>query len=260
MPRHGEVDLTYPDKLRDIGIELQEPFQGAKVHHEMKCMSCSHVWSATPLSKLQNYKKWGMGGCPHCTSVQQMEKKKHTRTINMDKLSSRGLHVLSEWDGTTGEGREGTPIRVTVRNTKCGHVFTATSKNLLSRGVNCPVCAREYKNSALVASSKSRSEEWQKTASDWKLYKSTVTKLTRLSYNQHKHIVNPNNLPIGKAGVPGAHHVDHIVPIRYCYNNHIPAEVCAHHTNLQMLGWRENVGSRDKLKNHVPVIFEEYIK
>lgn len=264
MPRPGDIDTSYPVKLRDIGIELQEPFVGAKVHHQMKCMSCGHGWSATPISKLQNHKKWGKGGCPLCTHKVREALMCDKRTQNLHTLQERGLEVISDYNGQYVKNipGESVPLDVTVKNTTCGHTFTASSKNLLTRGVVCPVCAREYKNSVLAASSKSRSEEWQKTASEWKLYKSTATKLTRTAYNQNKAIINPNDLPTGRAGTDGAYHIDHIVPIRYCFDNNIPADVCAHHTNLQMLGWRENVGSRDKLKEgcDVPAIFSSYIR
>jgi len=249
----------YTHQLADIGIELLEPYKGAKTHHTMRCVACNHEWSATPISKVQNFKKWGKGGCPECTRTHKDKEKNIIRTTNIQKLKDRGIVVLDDWDGTTGKGKESMCIDVTVKNTNCGHTFTATSKNLLTRNVSCPICAREYKNSVLTASSKTRSEEWQKTATDWKIYKSAVTKLTRKNYLANKAVINPQNLPTGRAGVEGAYHIDHIVPIRYCYNNNIPEHICADPSNLQMLGWRENVGSRDKLKGDVPAIFEQFI-
>lgn len=263
MPRQGDVDTSYTIKLKNIGIELLEPFCGSKAHHEMQCVVCLHVWTATPLSKLQNYRKWGSGGCPKCTRNAHDKHKITKRTQNLQMLQDRGLEVLSNYNGQYVEGTPGEsiPVDVTVKNTNCGHIFTSSSKNLLTRGVTCPDCARKYKNSVLTANSKARSEEWQKTASDWKLYKSSVTKMTRLAYKQHNHTINPLNLPTGKAGTPGAYHLDHIVPIRYCFDHSIPSNLCAHYTNLQMLGWRENVGSRDKIKDSasIPIIFEGYI-
>ena len=250
----------YITQLDNIGIELMEPYSGAKKHHRMRCKRCHHEWSATPISKIQNHKKWSNGGCPQCTKNSKDAERARIRVANIQKLNRRGIEVLSNWDGMTGEGKQSACVNVTVKNTICGHTFTATSKNLLTRHVSCPVCARECKNSVLTACSKARSEEWQKTASEWKIYKSAVTKLTRKNYTNNKHIINPDNLPTGKAGTEGAYHIDHIVPIRYCYNNNIPVEICAHPSNLQMLGWRENVGSRDKLKDVVPFIFEGYIK
>ncbi len=255
-----EYEMSYETQLISIGIKLNEPFTRAKAYHSMTCMSCNHTWSATPLSKLQAFKKRGRNGCPKCNDKQTAERLAASRRQNIQTVLDRGLTILSDWSGARVCDSVNTPLPVTVQNTDCGHVFTAAAVNLLSRGVNCPICARVQKNANIAASSKQRSAEWQKTASQWKLYKSAVTKLTKQHYKQHKSKINPTNLPTGRAGTEGAYHIDHIVPIRYCYNNNIPIDVCAHPDNLQMLGWRENVGSRDHLKENIPAIFTQYIK
>lgn len=258
MPIPGAVDDTYPARLLEIGIKLNEQFKGAKQHHALKCCLCSYEWIATPLSKLQNFKKHNIKGCPQCSS---RVKYNSARINNIRKLIGRGLEIMSDWDGTTGTGKDSNPIDVTVKNTQCGHTFTSTSKNLLTRGVECPICAKQLKTNNINHWSELNSARWRQTATDWQKYKSTVTKLSRQSYITNRQAVNPTNLPTGRAGTEGAYHIDHIVPIRYCFDHQIPEEVCSHYTNLQMLGWRENVGSRDKLKENVavPDILREYI-
>jgi len=252
----------YTEQFVDIGIKLLEPYRGAKLHHRMQCVTCHHTWSATPISKVQNYKKWGKGGCPKCTERIVVEKRDSNRRSSVQELAERGIVVVSDWNGQYVQNKPGesVPVLVTVRNETCGHTFTTSSKNLLTRGVSCPICARVRKNATITANSKQRSAEWQKTATEWKLYKSAVTKLTKQHYRLHSARINPNNLPTGRAGTEGAYHIDHIVPIRYCYNHDVPVEVCADPSNLQMLGWRENVGSRDNLKEFIPPIFEQYIQ
>lgn len=259
MPISGDVDQSYPNKLLNIGIRINEPFIGAKQHHRLKCELCSHEWVATPISKLQNYKKHGIKGCPECSNRIKYD---GIRSTNIAKLTDRGLQVVSEWDGTTGAGKGSVPIDVTVKNTQCGHTFTSNSKNLLNRGVECPICAKQYKTNNINHWSELNSVRWRQTATEWQKYKSTVTKLSRQSYITNKHLINPDNLATGRAGTEGAHHIDHIVPIRYCYDHQIPEELCAHPTNLQMLGWLENVGSRDKLKPGlgIPEILQQYIQ
>lgn len=250
--------MTYTEKLSEIGIKLLEPLKQVKTHHQMQCMWCGYEWSATPISKLQNYKKHGIKGCPRCSNVVKYEQ---IRQANIQKLKNRGLEILSDWDGTTSIGQEGIEINVTVRNPQCGHTFTSISKNLLTRGVECPICAKQYRTNILNADSERRSAKWRQTATEWQIYKSEVTKLTRINYNTNKHSINPDNLPTGRAGTEGAYHVDHIIPIRYCFNNKIPVHICADKSNLQMLGWRENVGSRDRLKEGVkiPNVLKPYI-
>jgi hypothetical protein len=149
--------------------------------------------------------------------------------------------------------------KIFVRNAHCGHEFWVTPLNLLQSDVECGICGPQKRAAPLTAWSKSNSQKWQETASDWQRYKSAVTALTEQAYKQHKSTINPENLPRGKAGQQGAYHLDHIVPKRFCFNNGIPAEMCADHRNLQMIGWKENVGSRDTVKGTIPAFLLPYI-
>ena len=250
---------SYEGKLTEIGITLGEPFKRANDHHLLICNHCGYQWTATPISKLQAFKKRGSNGCPECNRRRINECNSVTRFRNLQTVVDRGLMILSGWNGQRVSNRNNTPIMVTVKNSKCGHEFTISAVNLLTHNISCTVCGVEKRSAQLTQTSYNRSEEWRKTASEWKQYKSDVMKLTRINYKSHKHQINPHGFPQGKAGVEGAYHLDHIVPIRYCYKQQIPVELCAHPDNLQLLSWRENVGSRDKLKDVIPLIFNEYI-
>lgn len=168
---------------------------------------------------------------------------------------------MSHWNGQRVSDAINTPIRVTVRNKHCGHTFTSTSINLLTHNIVCSICGIEQRTSAINKSSKARSVIWHNTATEWQQYKANVTRLTRIAYRKNKQVINPTALPTGRAGTEGAYHVDHTVPIRYCFNKDIPYTVCADMSNLQMLGWRDNVGSKDKLKTNIsiPSVFESYV-
>jgi len=257
MPKQGHYDNTYPDKLRTIGISLLEDFKGAKKHHLMECDICYYEFSATPISKLQNYKKHKMVGCPRCTNKLKYE---IAREQNIQFILNKGFEILSDWDGRRYDNKTDHTF-VKVKNTKCDHTFTSRAINLLTRDVNCPICNKEEKIKTLNASTKQRSEQWQETATEWQQYRNTVHNLTRITYTEHHQVINPTQLPRGKAGEDGAYHLDHIVPVRWCFEHKVPEEICAHNTNLQMLGWRENVGSRDKLKEgiDVPLILKHYV-
>lgn len=245
--------MSYEQRLLEIGIILLEPFNGAKTHHSMKCVHCNHEWTATPLSKTQAYQKYGYNGCPECNRVRVQERNEITRQQNIQIVHNKGLIIESDWDGRNALGKNCTPILVTFRNPKCGHIFTCNAVNILRTDTVCTVCGKEERTSHINNWSKSNSEEWKKTADIWQKYKSKVTKLTKQSYKNNKHNINPNNLPIGRAGTEGAYHIDHIVPIRYCFEHFVSEEICAHPDNLQMLGWRENIGSRDKLKENIKI-------
>lgn len=252
MPIKEHIDVTYPQKLKEIGIELSEQFKGAKTHHKMECLTCFYVWSATPLSKLQNHKKYGWNGCPKCNQERiTLKNIKEEKRITKE-IETRGFVLLEPYAGNK--------TNILVKNNVCGHTWKARPNNLLVRNVICKICNDKIKSERMDTINKQRHQTYLLTATDWQRYKSTVSKLSRLSYKNNKITINPTNLPQGKAGISGAHHIDHIVPVRYCFNHNIPPEICSHHSNLQMLEWTTNIGSRDKLKTFIPPIFETYIK
>ena len=257
---NANLDNTYPDKLLDIGIKLMEEYKNSKQHHKMKCMECNHEWSATPKSKIANFKKHGYKGCPKCTDKFKYEK---NRKENLEKIISNGFEILTEgFDGKRHlDYSIQTPPKIKVKNTTCGHVFECTPANLLSRHVNCPICNTQRKRESFQKINIDRQIEYRKTASEWDIYRHDVYQQTRQTYKEHHQTINPNNLMRGKAGVDGAYHLDHRVPVRYCFDHSIPIRLCAHHTNLQMLHWNDNVGSRDKLKTNIPIpqILQEFI-
>ncbi len=261
MPRQGEINHSTVDLLKsNNNIELLEPFKGTKQHHKMKCLVCNHVWSATPLSKTQTFKKYGVGGCPKCKEDRSKQVYQTKRQVNLQRLSQRGIEILtSGFDGRRHLIDESTYTKLLVRNIHCGHTFECSPSNLLSRNVECGVCGPQKRVEPLTAWSKANSAKWKETATEWQIYKATVSSLTLQTYKQHKKLINPDNLPRGKAGIFGAYHLDHIVPKRFCFENKIPPETCADKSNLQMMGWRENVGSRNHLKGTIPPLFLQYL-
>lgn len=261
MPIAGDIDVNYATMLENENrIKLLEPFSGAKKHHQMQCLECSHVWRATPVSKRQTYKKYGVGGCPVCNLARRDNSYSIAREEHLTWLINNNIEVLTPgYDGRRHLVDEYTYSKLLVRNTVCGHTFECSPTNLLDRGVQCSICGPQLRVQPLTAWSKANSAKWKETASEWQKYKAAVTKLTEQTYKQHSKDINPHNLPRGKAGVEGAYHLDHIVPKRYCFDNSIPPDVCAHYTNLQMIGWRENVGSRAHIKGMIPPTFFQYI-
>jgi hypothetical protein len=59
---------------------------------------------------------------------------------------------------------------------------------------------------------------------------------------------------ISKAGIDGAHHIDHIVSVREGFEKSIPVEDIADPTNLQVITWLDNIRKYDgkgKRKNSI---------
>jgi len=242
---------TEQSLLSNNKIMLLEPFTTAKAHHLMKCLMCQYEWTATPLSKKQTFKKYGVSGCPECKKLNNERKYAKSRVANLEYLLKLGIVPIDDWDGRRSFNNK--PISVHVKNIHCGHEFECTSANLLSRGITCAVCGKATRASQLTQTSLDRSAIWQETAPEWLAYKARVVNLTRVTYHQHKHTINPDNLPRGIAGTDGAYQLDHIVPIRWCFEHSVPEELAAHHTNLQIIPWLENVSEGGSLKVGVDV-------
>ena len=263
MPKVGIYDSSTVDELLNNNrIKLLEPYKGAKSHHNMQCIVCDHIWSATPLSKKQTFRKYGVSGCPQCNTSRRNAQYDVIRQKRLEELQARGIVINTEgYDGRLRLDYNGLmkDEKISVTNTNCGHTFLVSPGNLIQAEVECGVCGPYKRVANATKWSKANSATWKETAEDWLVYKAEVTALTRIAYEAHKQYINPTNLPRNKAGVEGAYHLDHIVSIRFCFDNKIPCEVCAHPSNLQMLFWRENIGSRDNLKGAIPPIFQQYI-
>lgn len=76
---------------------------------------------------------------------------------------------------------------------------------------------------------------------EFRRYGNKVHRLTAKVYKKYKHEINPNNYPRTICGVDGGYQLDHIIPIKFGFENNIPPEVLAEKTNLRMLPWKENL-------------------
>lgn len=246
--------MTYTEQLKNIGILLLEEFKTAKAHHNMQCMTCLHVWTSTPISKLQSYRKHKTNGCPICNTRRADAERDEKRASYIQLINKCGYEILSPFNGNQDQTQS-----ITVKRLKCGHEFETRSGGLAKNIGQCPTCNTVKKRERFQAKNKACHDRFIETASEWKIYKSEVSSLTRYAYLKHSSTINPLNLPRGKAGQDGKYHLDHIVPIRYCYDNNIPKDLCAHPSNLQMLHWHDNVSSRHHLKSTVPPVFYKHI-
>lgn len=75
----------------------------------------------------------------------------------------------------------------------------------------------------------------------YKKYVNKVHKLTAKVYDEHKESINPNDYPRTLCGVKDGYQLDHIIPIKFGFENDIPPEIIAEQNNLRMLPWKENL-------------------
>ena len=86
-------------------------------------------------------------------------------------------------------------------------------------------------------------EEWFSQLSDRDQYYHTVRVLTEQNV---VNIPNYDESKRGLAGVEGAHHIDHIIPITTGYKKNIAPEIIADITNLRFIPWKENLTKGSK--------------
>lgn len=76
---------------------------------------------------------------------------------------------------------------------------------------------------------------------EYKRYAGKVHTLTRKTYKLYKEEINPDDHPRTLCGVEGGYQLDHIITIKFGFENNIPPEVLAEKDNLRMLPWKENL-------------------
>lgn len=72
-------------------------------------------------------------------------------------------------------------------------------------------------------------------------YARKVHALSQKVYEQNKEIINPNNYPRTLCGVENGWQLDHIIPIKECFEKGITAEEASNISNLRMLPWKDNL-------------------
>lgn len=76
---------------------------------------------------------------------------------------------------------------------------------------------------------------------EYKSYRGKVDRLTEKTYAANFDIINPNKVPRTIAGVDGGYQLDHIKPVRQCFDEGISVEEASSVDNLRMLPWKENI-------------------
>ena len=235
---------TYTSKLHTIGIILLEPFKTAKAQHSMKCAVCNHIWTATPISKLQAHKKYGVNGCPECNKAKKNQQYNDIRQNNIQTLRDKNIEIV-----TPGyDGRHGSTFRVQFKNTICGHVFESTPDYVLCGNTECTVCGENKRVELTIHRNQTARIKSERERGEWHTYKTLVHNLTHRTYNANKHILNPNDQPLGRAGTKGAHHIDHKLSVKTCFEHNVPPHEVARIENLRVVPWEENISKKNKIE------------
>lgn len=150
----------------------------------------------------------------------------------------------------TGTIRTSVPAECKV----CGSPFMRRQKyqrQYCSR--KCQFACEDFRNMLKNVDKSYMQEEYYRDSlrkedtPEYRRYANRVHKLTKTIYEQNITLINPNNLTRTLAGVDNGYQLDHIIPVRYGFDNNIPPEEIARLENLRMIPWKENVQKGKKL-------------
>jgi hypothetical protein len=151
-----------------------------------------------------------------------------------------------------------------VKNPRCGHEFEVRWSNLFTNPDYCPTCGDALRrkktsernklgiNPKSLAKWHARNQKSHEDAiarrdspewAEWQKYGYIVRSKSLMTYRKNIDIIDPDRIRSSQ------HHIDHIVPVSYCFKNKIPAEFCYSLENLTMATVLENCGRKDRLND-----------
>lgn len=239
----------YPECLENIGLKIIDEFVSSNHHHNLQCLVCNNTFIATPKSKMQNFRKSGMKGCPKCTIDERFKTEKEQMRNKLIEMGFEFSDFRSKLD------------HITARNTKCGcgRSWITKPTYLLTGRSFCRPCNDDKKRKRFDNINKERSAFLCETDPNFLEYRKQVRHFTEKNYKKYKEIINPSSLTRTIPAEKDGHQLDHIVSVAYCWKMNIPAEICAHPTNLRMLETVENIKKKHNNSNLFPEVFQPYL-
>jgi hypothetical protein len=248
------IKNKYFSDFERIGLTIISEYTAPKNKHSLSCNTCNYEWEATLISKIQNNIKNKKNGCPKCRDIELYTKRYEKILDDIRHIKASGYIVIDESE------INGNSINISVRRISCNHIFKSKICNIAEGQSNCPECNDNVKKERLKHHNDLRHSEFMETADEWGIYKSLVYSKTSKVYNNNVEYINPNNLKRVLAGEYG-YQLDHIMSIRWCFDNGIPVEACSDKSNLRMITWEENIKKGKKVDlDCIPESIKPYIE
>lgn len=242
---------TYPNCLLDIKLKVLGEFKSSNTHHDIQCLLCNNIFKATPKSKMQNFRKTGMVGCPKCTMDARFKDEKTNIKNRLIELGFEFTEFRSKLD----------IIEAKNNNCKCGRWWKTKPVYLVSGNSFCRPCNDDRKRKRFNKLNEERFNLFCKNNKSFLDYTKLVRHYTEKNYKKYKDVLNPDDLPRKLTSNDGTgYHLDHIVSKAYCWKMKIPAEICGHQDNLRMIETTKNLQKNRKNINYFPDIFLPYLE
>jgi hypothetical protein len=113
-------------------------------------------------------------------------------------------------------------VNVASKKKYCSHSCQQRTSNVAAKGIG----SRKMRNPATP---------------EYKKYARQVHGLSQKVYEEYKDVINPNNYPRTLCGVEDGWQLDHITPIKECFEKGLSPQEAAQASNLRMLPWKDNL-------------------
>lgn len=214
----------------------------------------------------------------YCAECYHSNKKLLAVEAELNQIDDWGYTVVGQPTYNTHGKRE-----YKIINRDCDHQFKTTFGNLRKGMLRndgfkpCAECGKIRRTQMLSERNKEGMPEKSKLAfieitkvrvrlakerrltrefKDAENYRDLVRLISNKTYKEHYYKINPNEFKRGHGH--GHYHLDHIVPIDYCFKNKIPAELCASKENLTMLPYDENIRKQNSITEEAIVLLEKW--
>jgi len=164
----------------------------------------------------------------------------------------KGTATLSRWrkrlgvvvpkGSKKGKSKPWQSVRETRHCLVCNaefEVIPSSPKKLC--GKSCADTFNKFADKSYMQTEEYRATKRKPDTPAYQRYKNRVHRLSEQTYKNNSEIINPFNHPRTIAGVEGGYQLDHIIPVRFGFDNNIPEEVMAEVENLRMLTWQNNL-------------------
>lgn len=173
------------------------------------------------------------------------------------KTISELVPLLNKSSATISRMRKKYGIKI-KRGSKKGKLKPERVKPLVSRScIQCnklflvkPCYTKKYCSQSCAGKSIDKSymqtEEYRNamrkdTTPAYKRYAGLVHRLSQKNYEENIMIINPNGYVRTRCGVDNGWQLDHIIPIKECFEKGISVEEASSVNNLRMLPWKHNL-------------------
>lgn len=233
------------DLIRFITETLQysiiEPTELTKIntgtHLILECTVCKAILLNKRVCYFTRlYKLHGTRGCANCNNIQKPIDAANTVTKLIAEIEANTGMVLV---GTLPSNRK---AKSQFQSTVCSHTFLSTLDNLLANEpTKCPKCSRIDAIAKIRATGDKIRAANIRQHPTLAAYNKSVRSCTEATWRRSASIINPNQFIRTHPSKKSGHHLDHILPVRLCYDLRLSPEIVGSAENLQMLDWKLNI-------------------